>query len=140
MCEAIFWGRFGGKKWESRDAGIWGCCAGAVCCVGIPSPALRWYEALSQPPKKNQDRKIFPTQKVGAESGISGEMKKNIYISLVYYYFPPLKRVTGVFPVLKRLALPERARRGFPRRCFPSGEIFAVCGGKPFAPGLDLWG
>lgn len=116
------------------------CRGGVLCGHPLPSPTLRWDEALSQPrkTKKNQDRKIFPTQRVGAEHGISGEMKKNIYY-LVLFLFLPSKKVTGVFPVLKRLALPERARRGFPRRCFPSGEMFAVRGGKRFAPSLD-WG
>lgn len=41
--------------------------------------------------------------------------------------------------MLKRLALPGRARRAVPRRGFLSGEISAVRGGKRFAPSLD-WG
>lgn len=136
-----------GKKEGSRDQGVLGLlCRGGVLCGRPPPPrplpALRWCEAVSQPQKKKTNRKKLkqiPTQRAGAELGISGERGEGNYLGLLLFS-PPPKKVTGVVPVLKRPALPERARRGFPRRCFPSGEISAVRGGKPFAPSLDRGG
>lgn len=99
-CGAIFYWRekvWGKKKGEQGDAGIWGCCAGVVCFVSIrpqcpPSP---WCEAVSQPEKKKNNpnrKKKFPTQKAGAEFGISGKRGGGNIIILVYYYFPRPKK------------------------------------------------
>lgn len=57
----------------SRELVVWECCAGAMCCVGIPS---RGCEAVPKPPNpqnRRNHKKIFPTQRTGVEFGISGE-------------------------------------------------------------------
>lgn len=56
---------------------------------------------------------------------------------MVYCYFPPSKKSN--WGVLLCPALPERARRGIPRRCSPSWEISAVRRGRGKTVRLPVW-
>lgn len=101
----------------------------AVVGVGIlpPSPPSRAIRA-------SQPRRNSPTQRAGAELILEkeGGKKKSLFFFLFYFFFP--KKVTRVLVVLKLLAVPERARRGFPRRCFPERGNLRRARGKRSAP------
>lgn len=104
----------------------------AVVGVGIlpPSPPSRAIRAAGL----GKPRRNSPTQRAGAElileKGGGGE-KISIFFFLIFF-FP--KKVTRVLVVLKLLAVPERARRGFPRRCFPERGNLRRARGKRSAP------